>query len=379
MTVKLKIGVVIPKYGLVGGGEKFVYELTERLARDPTFDVHVFANRWRANESRVSFHHVPIITFPRFCSVLSFAWLAGRKIKKIGIDVIHTHERIFDADVFTMHGIPHRLWIKTVRKKNLSLFDRAYSHIERYLVEGDRCHYFLPVSLLTQEAFVAEYDCRGKHIEVLYPGIDLEKFVSGDRTQCRDDICRKYGFASLDRVILFVSMNFEIKGLDHLMAGIATAKQQPAGRALKLLVVGKGNVRKFERLASALGIAGDVVFAGVCEEDIEQVYLGCDIFSMLSRFDTFGLTVLEAMAACLPVLISRQVGAKDIVRQGENGYVVDRKDIRAVSEYLIALIDGDNLERMGRQAHATAKQFRWEDTVGQVKQIYRDIRPIRTI
>jgi UDP-glucose:(heptosyl)LPS alpha-1,3-glucosyltransferase len=116
MSAKLKIGVVIPKYGLVGGGEKFVYEITERLARDPAFEVHVFANRWRVDDSRACFHRVPIITFPRFCSVLSFAWFAGRQIEKVGIDVIHTHERIFEADIFTMHGIPHRLWIKTVRK-----------------------------------------------------------------------------------------------------------------------------------------------------------------------------------------------------------------------------------------------------------------------
>lgn len=374
MSEKLKIGVVIPKYGLVGGGEKFVYEITERLARDPAFEVHVFANRWRANDSRASFHHVPIITFPRFCSVLSFAWFAARQIEKVGIDVIHTHERIFEADVFTMHGIPHRMWIKTVRKKQMSLFDRTYDYIERRLVEGLRCRHFQPVSELTREAFVAEYDCRGKAIAVLYPGIDLQPFVTRDRADCRAFLRRQFGFAESDRIVLFVSMNFEIKGLDHLMAGVAMAKQEAAGRALKLLVVGKGNVRKFRHLATKLGIANDVVFAGICEEGIEQIYLGCDIFSMLSRFDTFGLTVLEAMAASLPVLISHQVGAKDLVTQGENGYVVERKDKQAVSRCLLLLVDDQNIIKMGRQAHLTARQFRWEQTVDQLKTIYRDVR-----
>jgi UDP-glucose:(heptosyl)LPS alpha-1,3-glucosyltransferase len=373
MSETLKVGVVIPKYGLVGGGEKFVYEITERLARDPAFDVHVFANRWRVNDSRASFHRVPIITFPRFFSVLSFAWFAARQIEKVGIDVIHTHERIFEADVFTMHGIPHRLWIKTVRKKHMSLFDRAYDYIERRLVEGIRCRHFQPVSELTREAFMSEYDCRGKAIEILYPGIDPEPFTTRDRAHCRNEIRRRYGFSESDRIVLFVSMNFEIKGLDHLMEGIAAAKQKVAGEALKLLVVGKGNVRKFEHLATTLGIADDVVFAGVCEDGIEQIYLGCDIFSMLSRFDTFGLTVLEAMAASLPVLISHQVGARDLVTQGENGYVVERTDKQAVSRCLRLLVDDENMIRMGRQAHLTARQFRWEQPVDQLKTIYRSV------
>jgi UDP-glucose:(heptosyl)LPS alpha-1,3-glucosyltransferase len=236
------------------------------------------------------------------------------------------------------------------KKKHMSLFDRAYGYIERRLVEGIRCRHFQPVSELTREAFVSEYDCRGKSIEVLYPGIDPEPFAARDRAHCRAVIRRRYGFAESDRIVLFVSMNFEIKGLDHLMAGIAMAKQNAHGAALKLLVVGKGNVRKFEHLATDLGIADDVVFAGVCEAGIEQIYLGCDIFSMLSRFDTFGLTVLEAMAASLPVLISSQVGARDLVIQGENGYVVERTDKQAVSRCFAGWSMKRTRLKMGRQA-----------------------------
>ena len=66
-----KIAVIIPKYGLVGGAERFVQELTERIARNPRYDIHVFANRWRVNSERVTFHKVPLITFPRFLTTIS--------------------------------------------------------------------------------------------------------------------------------------------------------------------------------------------------------------------------------------------------------------------------------------------------------------------
>lgn len=374
MREPLKIGVVIPKYGTVGGGEKFVYELTERIAQDPNFEVHVFANRWRAPDSLASFHRIPIITFPRFISMLSFAWFAAREIEQVGIDIIHTHERIFDADLFTMHGIPHRMWIETVRKKKMSLFDRAYDHIERRLIKSDRCKWLLPVSTLTQEAFMSVYDGHGKTVEVLYPGVELQPFQYGQRTDFRKAVRQKYGFTAWDKIVLFVSMNFEIKGLDYLMAGLAAAKRTPAGKPLKLLVVGKGNIRKFERMANDLNIAEDVKFAGIVEEGIEQIYRGCDLFAMLSRFDTFGLTVLEAMAASLPVLISRQVGAKDIVVQGRNGFVVDREDKKAVCSCLLTLADETKLEAMGHEAFQTASKHGWEQASNQVKQVYYSVK-----
>ena len=58
MTVQ-KIAVVVPKYGLVGGGERFASEITERLARNSHFEIHVFANRWVATPEKITFHKVP--------------------------------------------------------------------------------------------------------------------------------------------------------------------------------------------------------------------------------------------------------------------------------------------------------------------------------
>ena len=113
-----KIAVVIPKYGLVGGAEGFAAELTERIARNDRYEIHVFANKWLKATPRILFHKIPIISFPKFLTTLSFAYFIGRKINPLNFDLIHTHERIFQADLFTMHGIPHRIWVAEVRKKN---------------------------------------------------------------------------------------------------------------------------------------------------------------------------------------------------------------------------------------------------------------------
>src|SRR5574340_1786111 len=118
-----KIAVVIPKYGLIGGAEGFVAELTERIALDPRFEVHVFAHRWDGHSCPITFHHIPVIPFPKFLTTISFAYFFRKETALLDFDIIHAHERIFAADVFTMHGVPHRFWTSNVRqKRTLSLY-----------------------------------------------------------------------------------------------------------------------------------------------------------------------------------------------------------------------------------------------------------------
>jgi glycosyltransferase involved in cell wall biosynthesis len=95
---------------------------------------------------------------------------------------------------------------------------------------------------------------------------------------------------------------------------------------------------------------------------------------MLSRFDTFGMAALEAMAASLPVIVSDNVGAKDIVKHGINGFVVEeRTDIDATSEKIGLLLNREVRIRMGEAAYETAMNNSWEAVARKYKSIYDEI------
>ena len=365
-----KIAVVVPKYGLIGGGERFVLELTERIALNHRYDVHVFANKWRPQSDRITFHKIPVISFPKFLTTISFAWFANRKIAKMNFDIIHTHERIFHADIFTMHGVPHRFWVKKVRRKNMSLFDYGTSWVEKSLVNNGKCRMFLPVSGIAKEKFLQEFLVDLEKVQVIHPGVDIDRFSKFDRNVCRREIRKRFGIDEADRVVLFVSMNFELKGLDNLMAAMALTKSKHPSEKLKLLVVGKGNEKKYGKLAQELGIKDDVIFTGVWKDNIEQIYMASDIFSMLSRFDTFGMAVSEAMSASLPVIISDNVGAKDLVRDGINGFVVNRKDIDLISSKIGFMLNKENRQNMAKEAYKEAMKHTWDEMAKKVLKIY---------
>jgi UDP-glucose:(heptosyl)LPS alpha-1,3-glucosyltransferase len=376
MDEQRRIGVVIPKYGLLGGAEGFAAALTERIAADPRFEVHVFANRWAASSGRITFHRVPILRFPRYFTSPSFAWFVRRRVAALGpFDLIHTHDRIFAADVFTMHGIPHRRWVREVRQKGMSLFDRATARMEDSLVQRGGCGRFMAVSELTRRIFLEEYPVDPTRVTVVHPGIDASAYAKLNRDRCRREVRERFGIGPGDPVILFVSMNFAIKGLDHLLRGLACLrKRNPDGR-FRLLVVGRGDEKGYGRLARELGMGDAVIFAGaVARENMPEFYLAGDCYAMLSRFDTFGMVVLEAMAAGLPVLISGSVGARDIVREGENGFVLEAPgDDDAVADRIGMMLEGDAPERMGREAGRTARENSWETSVDRVLAVYEKV------
>jgi UDP-glucose:(heptosyl)LPS alpha-1,3-glucosyltransferase len=374
MTNATKIAVVIPKYGLVGGAEQFAYELTERLSLSEKYDFHVFANRWQSVSERITFHKVPIITFPKFLTTISFAYFANRKISKMNFDLIHSHDRIFDADLFTMHGIPHRIWVNEVREKSMSLFDRGTSWVEKYLVKNARCKRFLPVSSLTKEKFLQEYDIEPEKVQVIHPGVDIERFQRFNREQCRKEIREQFNIGLSDIVVLFVSMNFEIKGLDYVMAAVGKAKASYPSQNIKLLIIGRGDYKEYGTLAQKAGIEEDVIFAGVQKEALEKIYLASDMFMMLSRFDTFGITVLEAMAASLPVIISGNVGAKDLVGEGKNGFIIsDSNDITQIVERMGIIFNKELRSEMAKEAYNTALNHIWGAVVKRVEGIYEKL------
>jgi glycosyltransferase involved in cell wall biosynthesis len=76
------------------------------------------------------------------------------------------------------------------------------------------------------------------------------------------------------------------------------------------------------------------------------------------------------MAASLPVIISDKVGAKDLVVQGENGFVVNREDVEMISSKINLMLNKEKRLEMGKKAHQTALYNTWEKMTLKVLDVY---------
>ena len=178
-----KVAIGIPKYGLVGGAERFAAELTNACCSRTDLTFQVFANRWQSDSPCIGFQKIPIITFPKFLTTLSFAWFVQRRIKLGHFDLVHSHERVFAADIYTMHGIPHRYWINHIRrKKTMSLYDLATAWVEKQLVYTGGCGKFIAVSELTRHIFLKEYPTRMANIGYSWASYHDNLFIEQEIT-----------------------------------------------------------------------------------------------------------------------------------------------------------------------------------------------------
>jgi UDP-glucose:(heptosyl)LPS alpha-1,3-glucosyltransferase len=127
-------------------------------------------------------------------------------------------------------------------------------------------------------------------------------------------------------------------------------------------------------MAQSLGIVDAVSFAGTQVKGLERYYRAADVFIMLSKFDTFGMVVLEAMAAGLPVIVSPNVGAKDIVEDGVSGYILPRHDdADFAADHIVQLTNDERRREMGAAAAWAGAAHDWERLAEKMERLYQEM------
>jgi len=316
----------------------------------------------------VTFHRVLRINFPRSLKRLIFAWQVQRVLDRLKPDLVHTHERIFNADIYSMHGTPPKHWANEVLKRPMNLFDRSCAYLDRRLLESQRCKHLIPVSRLVEDAYLQHYGPqKDKVISTSPPGVD-DRFhpnpAKGERASWRKSLDTPTDACA----IIFVSQNWEHKGLDTILRSIAIF---PKENRPHLWVVGRGHEKRYLNRAKEMGIETFIHFTGVIGQELPELYRSADIFVLPSKFDTFALVALEAMACGLPAVLSSTVGATQLIEEGVNGQILKNwQDHQALASLIRVLLDRGTREKMGKQAAIDADSLRWDKIIMSLQEKY---------
>lgn len=193
-------------------------------------------------------------------------------------------------------------------------------------------------------------------------GIDIERFHPG-RRDGRPGILGKLGIDTEAKVILFAGHEFERKGLELAVRALARM-ESPA----RLLVVGDDDPGRFRSLAAGLGVGDRVHFAGR-REDMPDLYGAADAFLLPSRYESFALVCIEALATGVPVIAPRIGGVEDYVVDSENGFLVDRDEVPIAIALDRLLGDPVIHSKMSSTARSSALAFDWKE----IAQRYLDL------
>lgn len=364
----MKIAIIRQRYVAHGGAEnvilKFVEDLVNRGCK-----VHIFASRWdvkAGSQPRVVLHRVPIIGGGSFLKLISFAFFCWYKIRNETFDVIYSFERTLCQDIYRAGDGCHREWLNQ-RKKRLSVwrkiilifnpFHRATLFIEKRIYAGKRTKKIVANSRRGKEEIIRHYGTPPEKIEVIYNGVDLERFHPANKERYRNNIRSHFGIDEKEFVILFVGSGFERKGLRFLIEAAGLLKRRCLLPSFKILVVGKGKAKGYFRLARQAGIEKDLYFAGTFEK-IDQIYAAGDLLVLPTLYDPFANVCLESMASALPIITTQINGASELLTGPLTQLVLEEAgDIKGLANRILELADQHCRAEFGRLCREVAERF----------------------
>ena len=208
-------------------------------------------------------------------------------------------------------------------------------------------------------------------ITVVHNGIDTERFgrsvsVAGARN----------GYFPM--LVGTVGHLAPIKGHDVFVraAALTTARR----RGVRFVIIGEdkspemGHRKTLESLVAELGLSGSVTMPG-WRDDVPAALASLTLFVSAARSEPFGLAIVEAMAAGLPVIATSSEGAREIIEDGVSGKLVAAGNHEALAHAIDHLLDDLNeRERLGRNAFLAAQErFSLTRMVTDTEQVYREV------
>ena len=208
---------------------------------------------------------------------------------------------------------------------------------------------------------------RGNRIRVIENGIDFARYgPANDRAALRE----RLGLDPHRNVLIHVARHHPVKDQPTLLRGFAMAADDLTH--LDLVLVGDGPQRaELTELARTLNVAGRVKFVGI-QSNVADWLRAADAFALTSVSEAASLTLLEAMATGLPVIVSAVGGNGEIVRDGVEGLHFARGDTVALAACVRRLFgDPESASRMGAAGRARVEaKYQLSQTVAKYGELY---------
>jgi glycosyltransferase involved in cell wall biosynthesis len=367
--------------GLAGGSECVAYELHRAwlalgldarvltsLATEPEpqqgityvapwLTVWGMRARWR--------HLAALLAVPLF--TLLATWRAYRTR---GEKIILSHGDSLIGDVCVMHAVNRaslaEKWRAGYYGWLLNPSNLWVTWRDWWMLRGLRYRRIVAISERVRTQLKEHYHVPDERIVTIPNGINLSRFDPSNASS-RAEVRRSFGVPEDVPLLLFVGSQYRLKGLEFVIRALAQMKTKAV-----LLVVGGDIAAPFKRLATQLGVRDRVIFAGA-RSDLPGIYPAADALVLPTLYETFALVCIEAMASGLPVLASPVGGIEDYLRDGDNGFHIQR-DAEDIAGKVDRLLNEPSLHaRIRERGLATAKNYSWDKIAKQYLSLFDEL------
>src|SRR4030042_3767869 len=298
----------------------------------------------------------------RIISLLILFFYLFFYLKRMRPDIVHTHSPELGF-ILSIHCKLYRISIINTYH-GVSFNDKGYFLIKRKLEEFlIKCSNFDKIIIKDKSSMDDFKKLKIRNVDYLPNAIDLDLF-----RQKRHKINIKTTF-------LFAGRIEKEKGLYYLIHAVNKLKKKEEG--FEVLLIGKGLDQKyFQELVTSLKLDNYIKFLGEKRNDEIIDYSFCsDVFISPSLHESFPVTVLEAWAAKLPVIISDVGGVSTICKDKENAIIIVPRNQKNIIEAMITLIKDPGLrKKLGENGRKLVeKNYRWDKIEKEMESIYEEI------
>ena len=306
---------------------------------------------------------------------------AIKKIKKWNLDVIHTQTEFAigtfarvlgkQLDIPVVHTY-HTMYEDYIHYVTKGYFDGISKKIVEYITKfycDTTIEELIVPTKKTYDLFKEKYKY-DRNVHIIPTGIEIERFYKEKLNKDKVlNLKKKLGLLN-DKVILYLGRISCEKRIDFLIKNQVNLIKKINN--CKLLIVGDGpELDEYKKLVSKLKIEDHVIFTGkVPWNEVPYYYAISDVFATNSDFETQGLTVIEAMAAGIPVVALDDDAFRNVVIDGLTGYLFKNK-----KDYLNVIFklfqDNKIMDNMGNQARINAETYSSKYFAERVLSVYR--------
>lgn len=188
------------------------------------------------------------------------------------------------------------------------------------------------------------------------------------------------------KFILFVGRIDPVKGIDTLLKAMVIVKNKlNHSQDVNLLIIGgdvdhsayskDSEMHKLKQLTAKLGLKNLVTFLGAQRQDqLPYFYSAAEVCVLPSRYESFGMVALEAMACGTPMIASKVGGLTSFIQDETTGFLVPEDDEKLLAEKILTLLNNPSLkESLGTQARSRVKEFSWQNIAQQMILLYQSL------
>ena len=299
-------------------------------------------------------------------------WRAVRQIEEYiqedAVDLVHTHGYKADLYGYLAAWRCHKPVVATCHNwVGGTAALGIYNHLDRMALK--KFNALAAVSDTVARRLLA-FGVPAEKIKIIANGIDVKAF---ERAEPLPLFNAKGG-----AVVGMVARLDLQKGFEYLLR--AARELCKTTRDLKIVIVGEGPDRNaIEEMIEHYRLQSNVILAGQ-QSNMPGVYAAMDIFVLPSLNEGLPMTVLEAMAASKPVVATRVGAIPSVIKDGENGLLVDPKHSEGLRNAIASLLnDPERRRRLGDQAHTwVGRNYTSEAMALRYREMYEEVLGKRT-